>query len=229
MSEPEPTPEEVLRIDREERDARIAELESKAAKGRPVGIRAPVALLCIVGALFLAWLNRHDVAYFFSPREPITLGGEGDYQLDAIVTNRYVQLRGVPTRRAYYENQEAMVLVGLIASPFVVRRPRLTGEESGPNGKPPPPNQQPFAVRGRLLSRGQAPAWDRAFHDFKEWGELQPRDGELYLVVEGDKPGRDVGLGVVLGLLAGFIALNAYFLVRDVRYRLANRKPAIPR
>lgn len=228
MSEPEPTAEEVLRIERQERDARIAELEAKLSKGRPVGVRAPVALICILGALFLVWLNRHDVAYFFSEREPITLGSEGDYKLEAIVTNRYVQLRGVPTRRAHYENKELMVLVGLIDSPFIVRRPRLTGEDSGPNGLPPPPNQQPFAVRGRLLSRSQAPEWDRAFHDFKTWGELQPRNEQLYLVVEGDRPGRDLGLGVVLGLLAGFIALNAYFFVRDVRYLLARRRrPAI--
>lgn len=50
--------EEVLRIEREERDARIAELEAIHARGRPVGVRAPVAMLCIAGALFPGWLNR---------------------------------------------------------------------------------------------------------------------------------------------------------------------------
>src|SRR5688572_18285061 len=99
------------------REARIEELEERLAKRRPVGIRAPVAALCIVGARVLGWLDRHDIAYFFSSREPMTLGSEGDYQVAAIVPNRYVQLRGAPTLRAYYENKDAVVLVGFRDSP----------------------------------------------------------------------------------------------------------------
>lgn len=219
-----PTEEELL-LEREQRDARIKELEARLAKRPPVGVKAPVAAICIMGALFLLWLNRQDVTYFFSPREPLTLGAEGDYRTGALVTNRYVQLRGTPTLRAHYENKEPFVLVGLRGSPFIVRRQRLPGEEPGPSGKPPPPNQTPFAVRGRLLSRAEAGPWERAFEDFKAWGELQPVNGELFLVVEGDKPGRDTGTALLLGILGAFIALNAYFLVRDVRFRLRTRRP----
>lgn len=213
MAESEPSSEQLAR------EARIAELEERLAKRRPVGVRAPVAALCIVGALILAWLDRHDIAYFFSSRTPITLGSEGEYQLSAIAPNRYVQLRGAPTLRAYYENKNAMVLVGFKDSPFIIRRRTLPGEEFGPHGKPPPPNQTPFAVRGRLMTREMARAWDVAFADFLKWGELQPHDGQLYLVVEGDRPGSDVGLTVVMGLLAAFVVLNGYFLGRDLRAR----------
>ncbi|MFL5320501.1 MAG: hypothetical protein ACJ790_12645, partial [Myxococcaceae bacterium] len=56
-----------------------------------------------------------------------------------------------------------------------------------------------------------------AFDDFKSWGEVHPKDGQLFLIVEGEKPGTDAGLGVLLAVLVAFVALNAYFLVRALR------------
>ncbi|MEN9797864.1 MAG: hypothetical protein RL653_1560 [Pseudomonadota bacterium] len=199
-------------------DEALAELERRSARST-LGIRAPVALagLAVVG--LLAWQGRADVAYFFSPREPLTLGAEGAYLLEAIQPNRYVQLHGVPTQRGLYvdESGRASVIVGLRDSPFLVKRGPLPGEERVPGRAPPRPDQRPFGVRGRLLSREDAPAYAAAFDQLRGFGEVQPVKGELFLVVEGEKPGRDVVLALAMGLLSAFAAFNAWVLTRAVR------------
>lgn len=211
---------------REERQARIAELEDRLARGRRVGVKAWVAALCIFGAGVLAWLDRDDFAYFFSSREPITLGTEGSYELSAIVPNRYVQLHGVPTLRAVYadEHGQDFVLVGLRDSPFIVKRRALPGEERAPGKVPPPPNQSPFGVRGRLMTRAQASRYEKAFEQLQGWGEVRASGGQLYLVAEGDKPGSDAGLAALMAVLGVFVALNAWFLVQDLRYRFTRQR-----
>jgi hypothetical protein len=199
-------------------DEALAELERRSARST-LGIRAPVALagLAVVG--LLAWQWRVDVAYVFSPREPLTLGAEGAYRLEDLRSNRYVQLHGVPTQRGIYveESGRASVIVGLRDSPFLVKRGPLPGEERAPGRPPPRPDQRPFGVRGRLLSRADAPAYAEAFDQFRGFGEVQPVKGELFLVVEGDKPGRDVALAVIMGLLSAFASFNAWVLSRAVR------------
>lgn len=208
-----------------EREARIEELERRLATRRPVGVRAWAAALCIFGTLVLAWLDREDLRYYFSEREPITLGTEGAYDLSAIAPNRYVQLHGVPTTRGLYadERGETEVIVGLRESPFLVKRHALPGEERVAGKPPPPPSQTPFGIRGRLLTRVQAQRYDRAFEDFAKWGEVQTKGGELFLIAEGEKPGEDRGLAALMALLGAFAALNVYFLIRDLRFRMQRR------
>ncbi|MFL5318883.1 MAG: hypothetical protein ACJ790_04445 [Myxococcaceae bacterium] len=204
-----------------EREERIAELERKLASSRPVGVKPWVAAVCIFGAFALAWLDRSDIAYFFSSREPVTLGMEGDYRVTEIAPNCYVQLHGAPTSRAIYaeEHGQESVIVGFRDSPFLVKRHALPGEERFPGKPPPPPSQTPFGVRGRLMTRAMDDRFGKAFDDFKSWGEVHPKDGQLFLIVEGEKPGTDAGLGVLLAVLVAFVALNAYFLVRALRVR----------
>lgn len=199
-------------------DEALADLQRRSARST-LGLRAPVAVagLAVVG--LLAYQGRADVAYFFSPREPLTLGAEGAYRLSELQSNRYVQLHGVPTQRALYvdESGRSSVIVGLRDSPFLVKRGPLPGEERIPGRPPPRPDQRPFGVRGRLVSREEAPAFAAAFDQFRGFGEVQPVNGELFLVVEGDKPGRDVVLALAMGLLSVFAAFNAWVLTRAVR------------
>jgi hypothetical protein len=199
-------------------DEALAELQRRSARST-LGIRAPVALAGLAMVGLLAWQGRADVAYFFSPREPLTLGAEGAYRLDSLQPNRYIQLHGVPTQRGLYvdESGRPSVIVGLRDSPFLVKRGPLPGEERVPGRPPPRPDQRPLGVRGRLLSRDDAPAFAAAFEQLRDFGEVQPLKGELYLVVQGDQPGRDVALALAMGILSAFAAFNAWVLTRAVR------------
>ncbi len=215
MSEPLSTSPE-----QHERDRRIAELEARAARRR-VGVRPMAALLAITVALALLGLQRRELAYFFSPRAPLTLGTEGAYRYEALVSNRYAQVHGIPTARGAYERADGglYVLVGLRESPFVVRRGALSGEQWTPGRPPPQPDQRPFAVRGRLLSEEDAPRYREALALLRRMGELQPHEGKLWLLVEGEQPGADRGLVLVALALLAFLALNTVLLIKGLRRR----------
>jgi hypothetical protein len=204
---------------REERERRIAELEARQARRPRSPLRAPVSLVAIGVAAALLGMQWREVHYFFSPREPLSLGVEGDYRYPELVSNRYVQLHGIPTAAGAYERDgdAVFVLVGLRESPFVVRRPALPGEEWAPGRKPPPPNPRPFAVRGRLLAEQDASRYRDAFELLRSKGEVQPLRGQLWIVIEGQRPGEDYGRLAVALLLVFIIAINGLFLVRRLR------------
>jgi hypothetical protein len=204
---------------REEREQRIAELEARLARRRRGGVKPPVALVAIGVSLALLWMQRRELLYFFSPATPLSLGAEGEYRYEALVSNRYAQLHGIPTAQGAYERDgdAIYVLVGLIESPFVVRRPALPGEDWVPGKTPPRPDPRPFAVRGRLLAEEEAPRYQEAFALLRSKAEVQPLDGRLWVIIEGDRPWQDWGrMGVAL-LLVLFTAANVVFLVRGLR------------
>jgi hypothetical protein len=219
---------EALRAEREERERRIAELESRLARRSGIGVKPHVALVAIVVGVALLAMQRHELAYFFSPREPLSLGVEGDYRLEGLESNRYAQVHGIPTVRGAYERdgEQAYVVVGLRESPFLVRRATLPTERWTPGRTPPQPDQRPFAVRGRLLAEEDAPRWRHAFAMLREMGEVQPRGGKLWLLVEGERPGEGYGQLWVAGLLLTFIAANVYLLVRGLTSRPGRSPPA---
>ncbi|NMO23513.1 hypothetical protein HPC49_52530 [Pyxidicoccus fallax] len=214
MSEPLPTSPE-----QEERERRIAELEARAARRR-VGVKPVSALFAIAVALVLLGMQWRELAYFVSPRAPLTLGAEGAYRYEALDSNRYAQVHGVPTVRGAYERDgdgALYVLVGLRDSPFVVRRGALPGEEWRSGRPPPQPDQRPFAVRGRLLVEDEAPRYREALALLRSMGEVQPHEGKLWLLIEGEQPGADRGRMLVALALLSFIALNAVLLVKGLR------------
>jgi hypothetical protein len=204
---------------REERERRIAELESQLARRPRSPLRAPVAVVGIGVAVALLVMQWREVRYFFSPRTPLSLGAEGDYRYPELVSNRYAQLHGVPTAHGAYERDgdAVFVLVGLRDSPFVVRRPALPGEDWAPGRKPPQPDQRSFAVRGRLLAEEDASRYRDAFELLRSKGEVQPLQGRLWIVIEGQRPGEDLGRLAVTLLLVLIIAANGLFLVRGLR------------
>ncbi len=61
----------------------------------PLLARSPTfAVLALLVSGWLLWELSGDVAYFFSPRDPIDLGGPGAYRLELARENRLVQVRG---------------------------------------------------------------------------------------------------------------------------------------
>jgi hypothetical protein len=200
----------------EERDARIAELEAQLRARRASGVRLPVALVCLAGALYLLSRELPDVAYALSPAEPLTLGREGDYRFEVLRSNRYAQVHGTPTVAAFWGKDRGgpFLLVGLQDTPVLVRRSPLPGETWTAGRPPPPPLQTPFAVRGRLLAEGEAPAYREAFGRARQLSGLRPRDGSLWIVLEGERPREDLGAVLTAVLLALFAAFNGWLAVQ---------------
>ncbi|QSQ16592.1 hypothetical protein [Myxococcus landrumensis] len=203
-----------------DRDLRIAELESRLARRR-LGVRPLASVMAIAVSLSLVLMQRRELAYFFSSPVPLTLGAEGEYRFDALASNRYAQVHGIPTARGAYEQDGAglFVLVGLRESPFVVRRPALPGEDWVQGRAPPPPDARPFAIRGRLLAEDEAPRYRDALTLLRGMGELQPHDGKVWLIVEGERPREDRGLVLVTLALLAFAALNAVLLIKGLSRR----------
>ena len=204
----------------DDRDDRIAQLEGKLERSSGVGVKAPVALIAIVLSVGLLWYERLDVAYYFGSREPVSLGVEGEYRFDLLRTNHYAQVHGIPTSRGAYseEKGQTYLVVGLRDTPVLVRRAAFAGE------RPPlQPNQTPFAVRGRLLARADAERYDDGFKLLESMGEIRPRDGKLWILVEGERPGGDALTALYASAVAAFALLNAWFLWREL-WHLSRRK-----
>lgn len=214
---------------REERERRMAQLEARLARRQGLGVKPHVALVAIGVAVALLWMQREDLAYFFSPREPLTLGAEGEYRLDALESNRYAQVHGVPTVRGAYERDgdRVYVVVGLRESPFLLRRAALPTEAWTPGRTPPRPDPRPFAARGRLLSEDAAPRYRNAIEALRGMGEVAPHHGKLWILVQDERPGENLGQLWVAALLVTFILANVYLLVRGLTSR-AGRSPSAP-
>jgi hypothetical protein len=199
----------------QDRDERIAELEARLKRPPPVGVKPPVAAAALAGAIALLWMQKLDATYFISSREPITLGAEGDYHFDRAVSNRYAQIRGVPTLRGAYglEGEKTFVVVGLRDTPLLVKRPTLDTERWKPGTTPGQPDQRPFSVRGRLLSREDAvETYKDGFEKLEQMGEVKPK----WILIESDRPGTDVKAAAWLGGIAAFAAVNFWLLLRGL-------------
>lgn len=208
----------------EERTTRIAQLEERLARRAPVGVMPPVAALALVIAGWVIWLQADDVAYFFSSKEPISLGVEGAYRFDQAHSNAYAQLHGAPTIRGAYglNGSQQFVVIGVQNTPLLVKRNALPTEEWKPGRTPPPPDQRSFTAAGRLLSRADASRWEDAFAKHESFGELQPK----WLLVEGARPGGDFGAMGWFGLVIAFAAINLWLLLRGVAAMIAARRKA---
>jgi hypothetical protein len=218
-------------LSQREREERIAELEGRLAHRNYVGVSIPVSVLAIAAVCFLLLRQWSDLKFFFASATPLALGTEGAYRFEQLASNRYVQIHGIPTRRGVYEirNGKRYVVVGLRGTPIMVQRKPLPGEEEarGNRGRAPPqPNQTPFAVRGRLIAQADAPTHAESMETLAQMGELQPLDGGLWIVLEGERPGSDLKTLVLSVILLAFGAFNGWFLWRNLRHRLRSLQPS---
>jgi hypothetical protein len=214
--------DEPVRSLQEEREAAIAELEQRARR-RGFGIRWSTALVAMAMAVGLLWMQRADIAYFFSSRAPLTLGSEEGYRFEQLASNRYAQIHGAPTTIGAFSKDCAFAMVGLQGTPVLVKRAMLPSEECVPGHAPPQIDQRPFGVAGRLLSEADASRYAPGFDQLRSVNGVVPRDGKLWLLVAEESPGDDVWSAVLLGFLSLFILANAWFFARDIALRFGAR------
>lgn len=203
------------------RDRRIAELETRIRRSSAVGVKIPVALMAMLLSGGLLFLDRKEIAYFFTSRSPIDLGSQGQYRWDQLKSNRYAQIHGAPTWRGAYgrDKKDTFVLVGLVGTPIVVRRRALAGEDWRPGTTPPQPNQTPFNVRGRLLSAEDAGMYRDGLAMLHSFGEMSAGPKDLWILVEGERPGSKLRAVLTSAVLTLFLLANAALLWRAIAER----------
>ena len=154
--------------------------------------RNPV--FAVIALLFCGWLLFDlwpEVAYFFSPLDPVDLGGPGAYHLDLARENRFAQIRGdlVQAIPVTESRSGAPRTVGRIAGTnLVIDRPGRGG---------------PPVFEGRLLPARMNPDYAAAVAAMRERGATL---GDRWLVLrDGDRPRSKwipVAASVMLALLA---------------------------
>lgn len=198
-----------------DREAYIAKLEAELNRKPRVGVLPPVAAIGLLASLALAWTMREDVTYFFSSRQPIELGAEGDYHFERAEPNRYAQLHGVPTAKGWYieEGDGAFVILGVNDTPLAVRRSTFEDENRRlSDGKRPQPRQNPFFARGRLLNREAAEKYEEALREYETWS-----NGKVnWLLIAESPPGKDFKQVAMFSGLLLFALANLWLLKRGL-------------
>lgn len=190
------------------------------------GVSLPVSILAIAIAFGLLLARRLEISYFFASEAPLILGVEGEYEFDRLKSNAYAQIHGIPTVRGLYatENGRRYVMVGVRDTPIVVRRHPLPGEQPMPGRVAPQPNQSPFGIRGRLLRQSDVPHYSESIGKLLGMGELRARDGAVWMLLEGERPGADLKTLFSTLALFAFVAINAWFVWRNLRHRFQSAK-----
>ena len=185
-------------------------------RGRRWVVRWPAALLGLALAAALLWLERAELTYLLSPREPMLLGDENGYRFERLASNRYAEIHGIPTATGAFsrDGERIQVVVGLRNTQVLIRRPARPSEDWVPRRPPPPPDPHPFAARGRLLAEEDAPQYRAAFEML----------GGHWILLDGERPGANRAAALLGGALVAFAALNAWWLARDVARRLQARR-----
>lgn len=159
--------------------------------------RSPTfAVVMVLLSGWILWDFWPDVRYFFSPVQPIDLGGPGEYHLDRAETDRLVQVRGELREAVPVVQGKAVRMVGrLEGTNLIVDRPGRDG---------------PPLYEGRLLSPAAA---KRVYAPVV--AEMRSRGtelGEAWLVLrDGERPRTALLpiLGSVLSLLVFAVNLRA--------------------
>jgi hypothetical protein len=104
----------------------------------------------------------------------------------------FAQVHGVPLGTAFYgvERGARIVLVPLQDTPLLVRRPVLPTEDWVPGKAAATARPSPLRRRGRLLPLEDVPGYRDAGTQLRAVQGLRPVDGRLWVLREGERPGR---------------------------------------
>jgi hypothetical protein len=160
------------------------------------------ALVALAFSAWLLWDLFPDVAFFFSPRDPIDLGGPGAYRLERARENRLVQVRGelapaVPVTEA--RSGRARTVGLLEGTSLVVDRPGRSG---------------PPVFEGRLLPAASRGDYAEAVVALRQRGAAL--DDRWTVLRDGERPRKKwlpVAGWAILALLA---AVNLRALLRHL-------------
>ncbi len=172
--------------------------------------RSPV--FAVLTAFLAGWLLASlwpDVAYFFSPRAPIDLGGPGAYRLERARENRLVQIRGPlePNAIPVLQRRDPRTVGRIAGTNLVVDRPGRSG---------------PAIYEGRLLPAPRRADYQPIVDELRSRGA--PVGDGWQVLRDGERP-RRAWLPVIGSvLLLGVLGINVRALLRALLRRPRERR-----
>jgi len=169
-----------------------------------------VGWLVVIG--YLLFDLRGDLGCWGGSRPEVTLGKPAAYQLERADDNVLASIEGVPGSAAsrFERLGKRYEVVAIRGTPILVRREMPGPHLPKPPGAPePPPDPTPFSARGRLLRDLSAPEYGEAYSFLVERGDAVPRDGHLFILLDGDLPRTG---WKVPGMTAGLVLLGLFNL-----------------
>jgi hypothetical protein len=197
--------------DDRERDDEMLDLPPAPPRERAQLARSPV--FAVLTAFLAGWLLASlwpDVAYFFSSRAPIDLGGPGAYRLEAARENRLVQIRGPfdPNTIPVLQRRDPRTVGRVVGTNLVVDRPGRAGSVT--------------VYEGRLLPAGRRADYQPIVEEMRSRGTPL---GDGWLVLrDGERPRRAWLPVIGSALLLVVLAINLRALVRALVHRPRERR-----
>jgi len=177
-----------------------------------------VTLVGIGLGAFLLHDMRAEFAWWFSAPATVELGGAQGYRLDQAADGALAKIEGRAGGSAarFRKLGKRYEIVAIEGTNILVQR-EMTGPDLplSPGQKEPPPDRAPFSAEGRLLMDTSAPIdYGQAFQLLVERGDALPRDGHLFVLLDGDKPRSGLKTPLALLAIASLVALNLWTLGR---------------
>lgn len=181
-----------------------AEAPARPPRREPTLLRRSPAFavlaLAVCGWMLASWWP--DVAYFFSSRAPIDLGGPGAYRLAEARANRYVQIRGELQERVPVTEDRTgdhRTVGRLAGTNLLVDRPGAAG---------------PPLYEGRLLPASARDRYAPAAAALRERGAAL--DAGFLVLRDGERPRRRWGPVAGSALLAALALVNLRALLKNL-------------
>ncbi|NMB76229.1 MAG: hypothetical protein GYA21_14000 [Myxococcales bacterium] len=173
-----------------------------------------LVLLCVFAVFsgVLLWMLRDEIGYFFSSGEPLDLGAAEELSPRALPHNTFVSVQGIARDlcvRADLLTGKVRFLYLLgseMGSRILIQVP--AGDEGGCLGA------EERAFRGRLVALAATRRFDGVVTYYREHFPSAPRDGALYLLLDGERPRSGWFYPAVVGVLLLLFAINLRLLVK---------------
>jgi hypothetical protein len=191
------------------------EIEPSRPPRRESSLFARSPLFSLVALAACGWLLVDmwpDVAYFFSSRTPIDLGGPTVFQLDRAVPNRYCRIAGGKVTWQSFTREQRWITgfriehrqgIGLVGANVIVDRAD---------------NADPVVIyEGRLLPESEMAEYAPLVAKLREGGFSDQKG--LRVLREGDRPGTRWRWPILSFVLATIAAINLRALLRRVFLR----------
>ncbi len=186
---------------------------------RRLSLPAGIAIVALLACAYFFWDLLPAFRYWASRGEAVDLGRPGDYHLERESDGLYARFEGVSgpgaslrVRRMGLFETRYDVIVARDTNILLRRSP-----QEGPAGA-----ALPFAAQGRLVLDRSLPDYGPAFQSLTAArGGAQPREGHLYVLLDGERPRTGWAIPLQAAGLLALILLNAASLAR---YGLALRR-----
>lgn len=177
-----------------------------------------VLVLYLVLSGVLVFMLRGELGYFFASRVPVDLGAAEEFPNRPLPDQAFVRLSGVARDMCIRADvlggrMRYLYLLGSeMGARILVQAPAVPGESCQ--------GAEDRVFEGRLRDLASTGMFSAVLGYYREHFPASPRDGPMYLLEDGVRPGQAWAYPAAVLALGVVAALNAWFLIRRRRRAL---------